>query len=155
MNKLALEKFLSQVDNLSAEDLRTIRAEMVRRLAKNTVTLGDQDTDLLCIGHLEHMANQKEADQLEAGMSEEQVRATDIARLSKLGGVGAKFAEKYLKEKGSPWESAARKARRELAKPAPEVEPTSVEPTPEEHERGREAYERLDPHHKRLAPRKD
>lgn len=156
MNTLALEKFLSQVEHLDAEDLRTIRAEMVRRLSKNTVSLGDQETDLACIGQLELLADQKDRDQSETGLTEDQIRAADVARLQKIAGVGAMVAEKFLKERGSPWESAARKARREVAKPAPEVESTLTEGTPEEHERGHTAYERLDPHYqRRQQPKKD
>ena len=156
MNTRVLEKFLSQVEHLNAEDLRSIRAEMVRRLSKNIVSLGDQETDLACIGQLDLMVDQKDWDQSEAGMTEEQIRAADVARLQKIGGVGAKVAEKFLKERGSPWDSSARKARREVAKPAPDVEPAPVEATPEEHESGRAAYERLDPHYqRRQPPRKD
>ena len=155
MNKLALEKFLSQVEHLNAEDLRTIRAEMVRRLSKNTVSLTDQETDLACIGQLDLMAGQKDRDQSEAGMTEDQIRAADIAQLQKIGGVGERVALKFLKERGSPWESAARRTRREQARLAPQIEAPVEEPKPDTNERGREAYERLDRHHKRLAPRRD
>lgn len=151
MNRLSLERFLSQVEHLNAEDLRLIRTHLIKSLPTKPL-VGDQDTTLVAIGQLEYMANQKAMDLAEDGLSEEQIRAADVARLSKIGGVGAKVAEKWLKERGSPWESATRKARRELAKAAPPIE--TIE-HPEEHERGQEAFERLDPHYKRLAPRKD
>jgi hypothetical protein len=147
VNKLALESFLQRVEGMSVADLKVIRAEFVKRIAKGEKFLGDSDIDLMAVGSLDQLISRKEMDEAEAGMTPEQLRALDRERLQKIGGLGAQYAERFLKNNGSPW-APARK-HREVAKPAPEVESAPVEATPEEHERGQAAYERLDPHYQR------
>ena len=119
-----LERLFAKVQDLSPADLRVLRTELVRRVSRGQWSLGSQETDLVAIGRLEYLAEQKETQEREAAMTPEQIEAEDVRRLAEIGGVGEKIAQKFITKHGAPWKHTRKPARR-APEPSPALEQSS------------------------------